>query len=791
MSVSLTDRINNINKRHSKTAYAGSGYINAILGSLAKAQVDLNDTKYSAALAYVFIEPVRVCVDMYAQAFDTMARHIVYNETHDPRNDTIVASSEDVGKPRLPVIAAFRQHRKDYGIGFFAALAYEALLFDSVAVEMLYPDNPLLADMARRMGRISGVKVLRGIGLSLDAYGGEIRRFYYSDDSGLSTTLDPSDVAYDKGYNPFNDYYGTSIVYSILDELNILNQMRRYLQRFLVKADRPDVYGTLKDDTYGNDDEVLDDLRTELRRYAQSQTTLFVGNVPMDFTAVPTGQANTQMDVDDKTRAAIYRAFGVPMALAGDNQATTYQEGQNAYANWIRIKVKPLFQNVQDFVSDTLLSKFGLTEFHRFLFDLSQYDFVTDTDILRIDAANKELEGGKITLKMWAEKTGNDYDKAKGEWRQIEGVLVPPEALDVLWKYKFQVPATEQLAQSQLLEVQAEQMAQPQVPTQTATPLALPAGAPSSGDDDSSDSSRDGNSDIVVDDTKEATPLPIIESTKTIAIDHQHHAHIKAFEPAHEGPDAELKAWKHVAFKTKRTFEPHWLHGDIGWTLQSALDNADGEKAQVIKAFEVAQSQIDTYFKRLAATKVDFEEDFASLMRNALADNNFGRVQWASATRRIIRQYGTAAYVDGLVEGGVFDASPDSLSERDKDNIASLYADASGYVSDLGAKIFKEDAVSEDMALQKPDMWFNRTIKAFYEAAVLEADANGNYVFTGPDGDESCDTCTSLKKQVHRLSAWARRALRPGIDGDNFDCGGFQCEHFLQKVFAAASGNWI
>jgi hypothetical protein len=152
------------------------------------------------------------------------------------------------------------------------------------------------------------------------------------------------------------------------------------------------------------------------------------------------------------------------------------------------------------------------------------------------------------------------------------------------------------------------------------------------------------------------------------------------------------------------------------------------------------------------------------------------------------RRYITLAYQDGLIEGGIFDAE---LSERDYDNIAKMVAGSSQYVTDLGNAIFKEDAVTDAMAAQKPELWFNKTVMPAYDMALLESDANGNYIFTGDDGDESCHTCSTLKGQVHRLSAWARKGLRPGTDGDNFECGLWKCQHFLRKVFAQARGNWI
>lgn len=322
--------------------------------------------------------------------------------------------------------------------------------------------------------------------------------------------------------------------------------------------------------------------------------------------------------------------------------------------------------------------------------------------------------------------------------------------------------------------------------------------------------------DIVFDTPEKAVPVTLTMRDSTdgklisynttsdkIQITDDHEAHIKAFTPRKDSRAKELSALKTVTYKAAafktfdissvQKFELEWLAGDIGDVLSQAIADSNGDKAQIDAAFKSAESAIELHHKRfektLAETRISFEEDFASLMRRALEpDNNFNRVQWASGVRAIIRRYGTKAYQDGMVEGGVFDAT---LDESDRDKIASLVTEQSQYVTSLGDKIFKQGGVSEALALVKPDMWFNRSIKLFYEAGLLAVAANAMMEFVGHDGNESCITCQTLKGQRHRLKDWARRGLRPGIDGDSYDCGAWKCEHFLRRVFAQQRGNWL
>jgi hypothetical protein len=134
----------------------------------------------------------------------------------------------------------------------------------------------------------------------------------------------------------------------------------------------------------------------------------------------------------------------------------------------------------------------------------------------------------------------------------------------------------------------------------------------------------------------------------TVAIDDTHHARIKAFEPSQATPDDELKAWKHVAFKTNRLFDAHWLYGDIGDNLHEAVAayRKDKDNDALARAFDSAQESINKYFKRLSATRINYESDFQELMKRALADNHFGRVQWASAVRSLNRRYITSRPVN-------------------------------------------------------------------------------------------------------------------------------------------------
>lgn len=189
--------------------------------------------------------------------------------------------------------------------------------------------------------------------------------------------------------------------------------------------------------------------------------------------------------------------------------------------------------------------------------------------------------------------------------------------------------------------------------------------------------------------------------------------------------------------------------------------------------------------------RIDFEDSVEDLLIKARDDgNNFGRVQWASAMRKMIRSSCKRAYADGLINGGVLDGE---LSEGDEDILAAHIAEQSQYVTNLGEKLFKtEDGISQALADKKPQMWFRKSVMPMFDAGQFSANSNRMMEFTGNDGLENCGTCKRLKGQRHRHRDWKRKGLRPDAseDADNFDCGLWQCEHRLTPVAGKERGKF-
>lgn len=190
--------------------------------------------------------------------------------------------------------------------------------------------------------------------------------------------------------------------------------------------------------------------------------------------------------------------------------------------------------------------------------------------------------------------------------------------------------------------------------------------------------------------------------------------------------------------------------------------------------------------KEYDATASEFEGEIAAILSDA-ADGSINKTSFSARMRSAINKYGRLAMLDGLNAGGV---ETDELDTDDKTTLATLLAAQSPYVSNVANEIFNSDGGFKGSPDFRASLWVAKTLEPFYYAGLQSADQNGMYKFVGTDGDESCSTCKKLKGQVHRLKDWVRKKLVPRVDTENFECGGWQCQHYLEKTDEKAQGNW-
>lgn len=193
--------------------------------------------------------------------------------------------------------------------------------------------------------------------------------------------------------------------------------------------------------------------------------------------------------------------------------------------------------------------------------------------------------------------------------------------------------------------------------------------------------------------------------------------------------------------------------------------------------------------RALQALRLDWELFVEALIADTRAGNVKDRRRFGDLLRAEMRRFSRRAYLDGLTDGGILDAT---LSESDDNKIKSMLSENSGFVSGLSETLFKGGGISDAQAAGKPRQWWSSILK-FYQEGFASAGANPMMEFVGPFGKDPCATCKHLFGQRHRLNVWRKNGL--GMVGGSFVgqrtiCGkGGHCKHSIISVIARASGS--
>lgn len=183
--------------------------------------------------------------------------------------------------------------------------------------------------------------------------------------------------------------------------------------------------------------------------------------------------------------------------------------------------------------------------------------------------------------------------------------------------------------------------------------------------------------------------------------------------------------------------------------------------------------------KDIAATRLDFEADFADAVQAGL-DDDMNRRRFGIVARALITRYGRQAYTDGLQEGGVEDA----LSSDDQRTVNNLIAEQSSYVSDFADRLFDGSEADPDA---RAATWYNKSIYPFYMAGLQSADEDGLYEWVYGD-TEHCEDCQRLNGQKHRMSEWMDNGILP--KSSDLQCNGYNCQCELIKTTGRARGGF-
>lgn len=188
----------------------------------------------------------------------------------------------------------------------------------------------------------------------------------------------------------------------------------------------------------------------------------------------------------------------------------------------------------------------------------------------------------------------------------------------------------------------------------------------------------------------------------------------------------------------------------------------------------------------LASAKSDYS-DIRNQYYNLVNDNALAYlVQTGSDARKFknaIKRGFTEAFPDafysGYATGGGQDVEPDDdawLTER-------MNAEM-GFVDMLflSLKAVKDEELPPSELVAEAEQratGYTQSLDGVYAQGVLRGNKNKMLTMVGDDGKESCTDCRKNKGKRYSARKWLRIGI-PGVPGNSYECGGWNCEHYLE-----------
>lgn len=573
--------------------------------------------------------------------------------------------------------------------------------------------------------RVTGVNWLNPLGVYVDTRYGDITGYRYSDLSdGQYIYLLPRDVAYMHTYHPMDDHRGLGQVSVVVDKVNVYRNTSRYIEAFFRNNALPGGVVRPKDDNAHWSDTERNTVKNEFRRNFQGTDNAFA------FMVAP-----VPMEIEKFDQPDIEKQY----SLNDPVRREIYEEfgiplpmagdtNGTSYQNQDAV--------LTWFYQNTIIPS---AQSHQEYINAEILPRFPDSDYCRLEFDTTAFD--LVSADDQVRSTVANANYSSGVWNKNEARV-----------YTKVDPVPDG-------DVFAEPKQTPQPPQSPIEISNLDASEPAG------ETPQTQAANQLIDSKKPELPAPTIPGKATQV-----------------NAEDELRAWERkVSKNAKAAFEPTHLRGDLGdWITQSLTDlPAD---ASVKTVFETARERLAV--KAIQATRLEFESEFADLLARVQTDRADRRT-FSATLRYFLNKFGRKAYLDGLNDGGV---DTDELDDEDRGEIAELLADQSQYVTEFGNTLFKGDGITDWEAVNKPNLWWNKSIQPFYQAGLISADKNGLYEWVYGD-TEHCDSCLQLNGQRHRLRDYKRKGLMP--QSGDLDCGGWNCKCKLVKATGKAKGSWV
>lgn len=628
--------------------------------------------------------------------------------------------------PSHPLSVAIKRNRQK----FFKKVEQSQLLYGETFIEVGRNDYGFRSDLFWLNN--NGMAVLIGSG-QIVGYA------YTAMQGGSPQNFEPDEVAFMRTDNPFNDLRGMSPTEVIMDEVAIDKDVARVVRSYYANDTRVGVLLIPKRDLQPAESE-----RFMATWKAQNQGVNKAGKpvlMPYDISVERMQEPATLDDVQlrESTRREICAAYGVPLALAGAWDDANYDSVDTQRKSFYEETIIPECDSIQDFINADIMPHFDDSGRYEFRFNYTSILALTEDAKAKNDIYSNRLVSGLITRAEARAALGHPV-------REVDDVYYIPGGSTV-------VPANEEsLVTPTANEVtntpqQQDALPQPSAPRQiepSNQPARLPPG--------------------------------------------------KAIEPPQSDPADELAAWERKAVNNGAvkalTFVCHVLPHDVQDMVRDALRVAgkDANKVALKTIFATIKHTIEpapwpddavkTAYKSYEDTSAAFIRTFKNAVNGAMNDV-VSRKSFGSIIRAALKQYGTRAYLDGYGEDEI-----DSLGSMEVSNWLTA---TSEYVTSFADSLFSEGLTPQQIE-QRAAIWAGNSLGEMHLAGLMRNKRNKRYMWVRNPNSDSCKSCIKLDGQVHRLSEWYSRDIRP--KSLRLDCS-LGCTCALEATEEPSAGRFL
>ena len=357
--------------------------------------MDLGYSKIGAAASYTLVAEVHNCVSSIVDGLSLLPWDItkypkgIRYENGAKVDGEILASNSDI-QTRHPFQKALKQFQKKNNFNLLGTMALDYTLYGEVFLEIasnVFGYNPMIEWL-----NPLGVQVYAVNKIEYFRYGWNSNYIQYS----------PDDLIYLHNHNPNDDFTGFPGVLSVLDKINILRNMDRFLRDYFVNNARPSliIMPPTTDLNMSDKDfeKVKEDMRENLKGTGNQYGTWISQR---QLQAMPLEQPDLvrNQTLSENQANAVYEVFSVPRAMRGNTSATPYKDGDETTRRFYLDAVLPLGVKLQQFINAEVMPHFdhshGLEVFE---FDTSAFDMVTAADQLEEQILNSQVSSGYVTL---------------------------------------------------------------------------------------------------------------------------------------------------------------------------------------------------------------------------------------------------------------------------------------------------------------------------------------------------------------------------------------------------------